>query len=183
MTFIKKLRKEINKIVKVKDHILYDQYHDFPLLKDCKSEWLKANFSDWLETEMFLPGIYNLSELIDKNISLEGFKEVIRQSEKNMNKKINFFPNEKYYFRDYTDWNSIWGNILIDFTPEKKIPKGKENEYVPISKLKEYEISHPCMKGWTGIFSEEVDKKTIKKLIKEKLVNKCKKYEKKYFLL
>ena len=38
MTFIKKLKKEINKIIRIKGHILYNQYNNFPLLKNCNSK-------------------------------------------------------------------------------------------------------------------------------------------------
>lgn len=175
MTFIKKLKKEINKIVRIKKHILYNQYYDFPLLKDCGSVWLKENFKEYDNQTNFIAGIYNLTRLVSKNITIDEFKELLKQINNSFDENY-YVPNEKYYAIN-PNANS-WANFVISIEPASKIIN--LSDAISLSKLKEFEIKHPNMMAWDGIFNKG-DKKITKKLIKEKLMFKPFKYEKELF--
>lgn len=175
MTFIKKLKKEINKIIRIKGHILYNQYNNFPLLKNCNSKWLKENFKEYNNQKNFIAGIYNLTRLVSKNIIIDEFKELLQQINNSFDENY-YIPNEKFYAIN-PNANS-WGNFIISIEPADKILN--LSDVISLSKLKEFEMRHPNMMAWNGVFNKG-DKKTTKKLIKEKLMSKPFKYEKELF--
>lgn len=175
-----KIKSEINKIIKIKGHILYDQYSDFPLLKDCNSDFLKKNFSQWLDQENFLPGLYNLTRFMDKDETIESIKARLVAVETSLRfKKSYYIPDEKFYAINPRIVNP-WANFCIQI--KKRENCDFDDSLISLSRLKEFEMERPNLIVYDGIFND-LDRKETKKLIKEKLIIKPIKYEKYYFML
>lgn len=186
MTFLKRLEKEIKKIIPIRKHILYNQYADFPLLKNCNSEWLKENFKEWENQDRFIPGLYNLIRFMPKDITLEEFKKHLYNVDNSFNFNKSYFNyisrNDRYYAIKIKGITNPWSDFIIEIykkeDAEKKITSGEE--LISLSRLKEYEMERPNMVVYDGIFND-ADKKTTRELIRQKLLIKPIGYEKEIF--
>lgn len=178
MLLSKKIRTEIKKIVRINDHILYEQYSDFPLLKYSNSEWLKENFSDWKEQKNFLPGLYNIARFLDNNETMEELINKLKAVDASFAfNKSYYTPNERFYaIKPYT--TDPWSDWILEVREQKDYDK--EDNLISLSKLKEFEMNYPNMIVYDGIFNN-LEKKETKRLIKEKLIFKPISYEKEYF--
>lgn len=181
MNTLKKIKKEINKVVKIKGHILYNQYADIPLLKDCNSDWLKENFKDYLNTPNFIAGLYNSLKYFNKNISVDKIIEYFKRAENSLKFDISYYiPGQKYYAVK-EKINSIFDNIIVQIKNIEDIEDPADNA-ISIYFLNIYKKDFPNMLVMDGIFNES-DKQTTKFLLKKKLMIKPIREEKRMFML
>ena len=128
------------------------------------NSFLKEIFPDEIYNKDFLFGLYN---------SLRFFKEIDEtelinyvKKIKDLNNKSYFVPNEKYY-GEKPHYNDFWENYIITIVPVRMI--NNSEDYIALSKIKEYEYEHPSCYCLNGLFNM-ADKKTTAFLFQEKLL-------------
>ena len=81
------------------------------------------------------------------------------------------------YYGEKNNTDSCWDNFIISIVPSTEINKNNLDNYIALSRLKEYELEHPNQVIWLGSVVCNTDKKTFKWLYKNKLGFKTNKEE------
>ena len=178
MMTLKKLKSIVQRELKFKgNHIPYEIYSKEKTIKNCKNEYLKKEFKKWYNVENFLTALYNLSIRLPSKTTIDELKEHLNNIEYKYKFDINYFdPNSKYYLEKvYGD--DVWRECLLSIHKVSGIEQ--TSKIVSVSKLKEYLTDNPNLYCYTT-FCFDVDKKTMKKLIKDGLVYRPNKKEKQW---
>jgi len=181
MNEIKILQKEIKKIIKTVDNrITYKAYETIPLIKDCNNTFLKENFSEWRETEKVLGAIFNLSKYY---YTIDEIKSQLKQIERNFAFNISYWVDGEEYYIEKIQCVSPFDECILSILSTDKIEyfiknqERQKEEFVALSKLKDYELNHPNQKVWDSNCWNDLPKKLTKQLIKEGLIIKPSKKE------
>ena len=173
---LKKLKKIVQKELDFKgNHVPYTLYSPRFIIKNCKNEYLKTEFAEWNETPGFLTALFNLCIRMPKNTTIEELKNHLRNIEKKYLFDVSYFdPNDKYVAEKIRN-GGVWNECLISIDRAK----GDEdaNKYVSLSKLKEYLMDMPNLHCCSGS-CWNIDRKTMKKLVRDGLVYKPNRDEK-----
>ena len=174
MNEIKEIKKRIKKILPTY-HGRLKYKVDCPLLKNCNDSFLIDNFFEWNEQTDFLTGLYNLLRF--DFTSIKEIKNHIHKIEQSfIFDKSYYEPNSLYYGeKNYAD--TCWDNFMISIIFSNEIDVNNLNDYIALSRLKEYELEHPNQVIWLGSVVCNTDKKTFKWLYKNKLGFKSNKEE------
>ena len=159
MNEIKEIKKRIKKILPTY-HGRLKYKVDCPLLKNCNDSFLIDNFFEWNEQTDFLTGLYNLLRF--------DFTSINKIEQSFIFDKSYYEPNSLYY-GEKNNTVSCWDNFIISIVPSAKINKNNLDNYIALSRLKEYELEHPNQVIWLGSVVCNTDKKTFKWLYKSKL--------------
>ena len=168
MNEVKEIKNRIKKILPTyHGRLKYKAESVCPLLKNCEDSFLIENFSEWNEQTDFLTGLYNLLRF--NFHSINEIKEHIHKIEYSFNFNKSYYkPGELYYGeKNYAD--TCWDNFMISIISSNEIDASNLNDYISLSRLKEYELEHPNQVVWLGSIVCDVDKKISNWLYKNKL--------------
>jgi len=181
MNEAKKIQSEIRKEIKtVHNRIIYKAYENMPLIKDCKSDFIKANFSEWNEVKFALGGIFNLSKFY---YTIDDIKSQLKEASKKFSFNVSYWNENEDYYCEKIYCETFLDECIISVMSSDKVKyfleQGREkSDFIAISRLKEYEIDHPNQKVWAVDCWNDLPKKITKKMIKENLIIKpSKKFE------
>jgi len=180
MDEIRMIKNKIKKILPVYDNrMAYKAESICPLLKDCKDDFLLENFSKWSEQEGFLTGLYNILRFGFS--SIEELKEHFEKIEYAYRfDKTYYQEGDKFYAeKNRSKDGSCWDNCIISVFSFDEIKNKNRDDFIALSRLKEYELENPNQVVWLG-FLNNSDKNTSKWLYKNKLAFKPVKEEKDY---
>lgn len=166
MNEIKEIKKRIKKILPTY-HGRLKYKVDCPLLKNCNDSFLIDNFFEWNEQTDFLTGLYNLLRF--DFTSIKEIKNHIHKIEQSFIFDKSYYEPNSLYYGEKNNTDSCWDNFIISIVPSAKINKNNLDNYIALSRLKEYELEHPNQVIWLGSVVCNTDKKTFKWLYKNKL--------------
>ena len=166
MNEIKEIKKRIKKILPTY-HGRLKYKVDCPLLKNCNDSFLIDNFFEWNEQTDFLTGLYNLLRF--DFTSTKEIKNHIHKIEQSFIFDKSYYEPNSLYYGEKNNTVSCWDNFIISIVPSAKINKNNLDNYIALSRLKEYELEHPNQVIWLGSVVCNTDKKTFKWLYKSKL--------------
>lgn len=163
---LEKLKQELSKDIQITTHIKYAAYNRELTIANCKSDWLKENFSEWNNVPYFVFGIYNMAKLLP-DMSVKEFKNKIREIEHNFKFNKTYFEEDEYYADIGFTMNSCWDECCLTLMKGER-NCSKEN-LIPLSRLKEYLIEHPNRKCYP-VFCYDIPEDIMNNLIKQGLV-------------
>ena len=159
MNEIKEIKKRIKKILPTY-HGRLKYKVDCPLLKNCNDSFLIDNFFEWNEQTDFLTGLYNLLRF--DFTSIKEIKNHIHKIEQSFIFDKSYYEPNSLYYGEKNNTDSCWDNFIISIVPSTEINKNNLDNYIALSRLKEYELEHPNQVIWLGSVVCNTNKKTFK---------------------
>ena len=147
MNEIKEIKKRIKKILPTY-HGRLKYKVDCPLLKNCNDSFLIDNFFEWNEQTDFLTGLYNLLRF--DFTSIKEIKNHIHKIEQSFIFDKSYYEPNSLYYGEKNNTDSCWDNFIISIVPSTEINKNNLDNYISLSRLKEYELEHPNQVIWLG---------------------------------